>query len=55
MYGYPIAEAARIALETTIAHLRSGSTLRQVLFVLFSEDDLEIYERTLAAVLAAPG
>lgn len=52
VYGYPIEDAARIALETTLAHLRSGSTLRRILFVLFTEDDLEVYQQTLAAVLA---
>lgn len=52
VYGYPIENAARIALETTIAHLRRGSTLRRVLFVLFTEDDLEVYQQTLAAVLS---
>jgi len=53
VYGYPIEEAARIALETTITHLRNGSTFQQVIFVLFTEDDLEVYERALAAVLAS--
>jgi O-acetyl-ADP-ribose deacetylase (regulator of RNase III) len=51
-YGYPIEEAARTALETTVAHLRPGGTLRRIIFVLFSEDDLEVYRRALADVLA---
>lgn len=53
VYGYPIEDAACIALETTVAHLRGGTTLRRILFVLFTEDDLAVYQRTLAAVLAA--
>lgn len=52
VYGYPIEDAAGIALETTVAHLRSGSSLRRILFVLFTEEDLEVYQRTLAAMLA---
>jgi O-acetyl-ADP-ribose deacetylase (regulator of RNase III) len=52
-YRYPIAEAARIALETTVAHLRGGSSLQHVLFVLFADHDLEVYRRTLPPVLAA--
>ena len=50
-YGNPIEQAARIALETTVTHLRSGSTLRRILFVLFTEDDLEVYRRALVDVL----
>ena len=38
-YGYPIEDAARIALETTIAHLThvKDSVLRRILFVLFTD------------------
>ncbi|HZS87627.1 MAG TPA: macro domain-containing protein [Chloroflexota bacterium] len=50
-YGYPIEQAARIALETTVAYLRSGGTLRRILFILFTEDDLEAYRHALADVL----
>jgi O-acetyl-ADP-ribose deacetylase (regulator of RNase III) len=52
-YRYPIADAACTALETTVAHLRGGSSLQRVLFVLFSDSDLEVYRRTLPQVLAA--
>ena len=52
-YRYPIEDAARIALETTVAHLRGGSSLQRVLFVLFSDHDLEVYRTTLPQVLAA--
>jgi O-acetyl-ADP-ribose deacetylase len=52
-YRYPIADAARIALETTVAHLRGGGSLQRVLFVLFSNSDLEVYRHTLPQVLAA--
>ena len=51
-YGYPIEQAARIALDTAIDHLNAGSSLRRVLFVLFSERDLDVYQRTLQHVLA---
>jgi O-acetyl-ADP-ribose deacetylase (regulator of RNase III) len=52
-YRYPIEQAAGLALETTIAHLRGGSGLQRVIFVLFADDDLEVYRRTLAEVLAS--
>jgi O-acetyl-ADP-ribose deacetylase len=52
-YRYPIDDAARIALETTVAHLRGGSSLQRVLFVLFSDPDLRVYRRSLPQVLDA--
>ncbi len=51
-YRYPIEAAARIALDAVIAHLRGGSSLRRVLFVLFSDADLAVYQRTLPQALA---
>lgn len=52
-YGYPIDQAARIALETTVEYLRGGSRLRRVLFVLFGEEDLLVYRSVLPDVLRA--
>lgn len=52
IYGYPVEPAARIALGTTVAHLRAGSHLQRVLFVLFSDDDLEVYRRVLPEMLS---
>jgi O-acetyl-ADP-ribose deacetylase len=50
-YGYPIEDAAPIAIATVAAYLEAhpNSSLRRVLFVLFSGEDLEIYERLLKA------
>jgi O-acetyl-ADP-ribose deacetylase (regulator of RNase III) len=42
-YGYPIAAAARIALETVAAYLRGCDDIALVRFVLFSDGDLETY------------
>ncbi len=47
-YGYPIAEAARIALGTTAQELSARPGIERVLFVLFSASDLEVYRRLLA-------
>lgn len=49
-YGYPIDQAARVALETVRNHLASGSGLEEVRFVLFSAADLEAYETALRAL-----
>jgi hypothetical protein len=43
-YGYPIRDAAQIALQETTGHLRlDTSRLSQVIFVLFSEADYRAY------------
>jgi O-acetyl-ADP-ribose deacetylase (regulator of RNase III) len=43
-YGYPIREAAQIALGEARQHLAGeGSTVRQITFVLFSESDYRVY------------
>jgi O-acetyl-ADP-ribose deacetylase len=49
-YGYPIREAAPIAIGAAVGHLRSGSQLERVTFVLFSDADLAVYEEALAFV-----
>ena len=36
-YGYPVAEAARIALDTAAAFLREPSSVKEVVFVLFDD------------------
>ncbi|KUL94433.1 hypothetical protein DK26_15745 [Bosea sp. WAO] len=50
VYGYPIEEAAGIAVTTVAAALRSGADLREVTFCCFSSDDLAIYQRRLAEI-----
>lgn len=46
-YRYPIADAARIAVETTCAFLRENNTILEVIFVV-STDEIEVtYQRLL--------
>jgi O-acetyl-ADP-ribose deacetylase (regulator of RNase III) len=45
VYGYPIEEATRIALDTVTRHLAQGSSLRQVLFACFDPRTHEAYRR----------
>ena len=47
VYGYPIREAAHIALKTIIDFLRENDALTCVRFVLFSDSDFETYSHTL--------
>ncbi|HEX6508935.1 MAG TPA: macro domain-containing protein [Chloroflexota bacterium] len=47
VFGYPIREAAQIALSTVAEYLRGATQLERVTFVLFSAADLETYGRVL--------
>ena len=47
VYGYPIEEAARVAVETVRAYLGSSGRGIEVTFCCFSARDLAIYERLL--------
>jgi O-acetyl-ADP-ribose deacetylase (regulator of RNase III) len=50
VYGYPIDDAARVALSTVEAWLREHpEPIETVTFVLFSADTLEAFERARAA------
>jgi O-acetyl-ADP-ribose deacetylase len=49
-YGYPVAAAARVALETARERLLAGSPLTTLRWVLFSEADLEVYRQALFAL-----
>ncbi len=42
-YGFPIGEAARIALETVITFVEKNPVLEEVRFVVFSKDDYHVY------------
>jgi O-acetyl-ADP-ribose deacetylase len=51
-YRYPKRDAAEIALGTVMEHLREGTTtLREVTFVLFSNDDMITHARALERLL----
>jgi len=52
IYGYPMNEAAEIALETVITHLRSVTPLERVVFALFDDQALLTHERVLQVLLA---
>ena len=49
-YGYPVREAARIALHTVVEHFRQRRLPMSVTFVLFTSDTLRTYEEVLAEV-----
>jgi len=47
IYGYPIEEAAKVAVETVDAALREMPDPPEVIFCCFSRRDLMVYERLL--------
>jgi O-acetyl-ADP-ribose deacetylase len=47
VYGYPIEEACKIAVGTCADFIKSTGGLDKVIFVLFSEADLEVYRSHL--------
>jgi O-acetyl-ADP-ribose deacetylase (regulator of RNase III) len=46
-YGYPVGEAARIALSVVANHLRGATRIEEVTFALFSQADLDVYASVL--------
>lgn len=46
-YGYPIEEAAAIAIRTVRAQLERFPVIERVIFCVFSERDQNVYERLL--------
>lgn len=50
VYGYPLAEAARVSLATVLDVAPGLRSVRRVRFVLWGAEDLRTFERTLAAL-----
>jgi O-acetyl-ADP-ribose deacetylase (regulator of RNase III) len=46
-YGYPLAEAAPIALKTAMDYLKTHPDIQVVRFVLFGQDAYQAYEKAL--------
>ncbi len=51
-YGYPVADAARVALTTVLDYLAAHPEIELVRFVLFSAADLATYESVLRLLSA---
>lgn len=47
VYGYPVDQAARIALGTVAGYLQGATNVESVQFVLFSSEDLAQYKSAL--------
>ena len=51
VFGYPVEEAAEVALQSVIERTENLQNVRLVRFVLFSEEDLEVYENVLSRLV----
>jgi len=51
-YGYPMEEAAEVALKTVRDFLEDEDKLDEVVFVLFTESAYKVYERKAREILA---
>lgn len=51
VFGYPTAEAARVAFSTILAECSRFISLRHIRFVLYSKADFRLHERILCEML----
>lgn len=54
VYGYPLEDAARIAIGETVGFLARNDKIKRVLFVLFDERGLKTYRKVLEQLLTSP-
>jgi O-acetyl-ADP-ribose deacetylase len=54
IFGFPKERCARIMLNTVIQFLEQETTVDEVLFCLWSKEDLDIFSRTLETILPTP-
>jgi O-acetyl-ADP-ribose deacetylase (regulator of RNase III) len=47
IYGYPVKEACKIAIDTTCDFLKQNSPLKKIVFILFSVDNYHVYAEYL--------
>jgi len=50
VYGYPIEDACKIAIDTSCNFLRANPALEKIIFILFSEKDCAVYQARLKSI-----
>jgi O-acetyl-ADP-ribose deacetylase len=50
VFGYPVEEAAEVAIETVIEETERLEHVRLIRFVLFGEKDFEVHEKALSEI-----
>ncbi len=53
VYGYPINEACKIAIDTTCNFLTSDTSLKKIIFILFSSENYNTYTDYLKSLTAS--
>ena len=48
IYGYPVEQAAKVAVSTVRSSVQEFSAIREVIFCCFSASDLAVYEAVLS-------
>ena len=51
IFGYPLEEAAEVALRAVVEETVGLEHVRLIRFVLFAEEDLEVHERVFSGIL----
>jgi O-acetyl-ADP-ribose deacetylase (regulator of RNase III) len=51
IFGYPVEEAAEVALGAVVEEIERLEHVRLIRFVLFGEEDLEVHEKVLSGIL----
>ena len=52
VYGYPVKEACKIAVDTTCYFLKNNRSIKKVVFILFSEKNHAVYQEYLKSLAA---
>ncbi|MGD8521306.1 MAG: O-acetyl-ADP-ribose deacetylase [Desulfobacterales bacterium] len=50
VYGYPIEDACKIAVDTTCNFLKTNKGVDKIIFVLFSDGDCQVYQNYLKSI-----
>ena len=50
VYGYPIQEACKIAVNASCSFLKSNQTIEKIIFMLFSPGDLMVYDEHIQSL-----
>jgi O-acetyl-ADP-ribose deacetylase (regulator of RNase III) len=50
VFGYPVEEAARVALKTVVEEVERLERVRVIRFVLFGEKDFEVHQKVLSEI-----
>ena len=53
VYGYPIKDACKIAIDTTCNFLKADTSLKKLIFILFSDDNYKTYTNYLKSLTAS--